>query len=185
MATPDTETRSIPPASIRSLGLIVAGLVSAFVAGAAIAGLLARPSARETARLTADVGTLHKDLDSLRSEVKTLRADSERTAVLSLTEAGYVPVRTNGGTLLVALASVVGVENGLRVYLRIGNLQSMTYQGFTLALAWDKGKSKQTFPDVLAPGTWTVVPVMLSPADATSTKSMTITSASVDQIPVQ
>ena len=185
MEIPDTETRPLSAASIRSLGLIVAGLVTAFVAGAAFAGLLARPSARETARLTAAVGTLHKDLDSLRSEVKTLRADSERTAVLSLTEAGYVPVRTNGGTLLVALASVVGVENGLRVYLRIGNLQSMSYQGFTLAFAWDKGKSQQTFPDVLAPGTWTVVPVMLSPADATSTKSVTITSASVDQIPVQ
>jgi hypothetical protein len=61
----------------------------------------------------------------------------------------------------------------------------MTYKGFTLSFVWDKGKGTGVFADVLAPGTWTVVTVMLSPADPAGTKSLTITSASVDEIPVR
>ena len=185
MDTPDRQPSKPSPARTPTLALLVAGILIAFVAVAAIAGLIARESRRESARVAAEVAALQKELESLRSRVNTLIADAERTAVLSLTEGGYFPVRTNGGTLLVAVATVEAVENGMRVYLRIGNPHSMAYLGFTLAFLWDKGKGQQTFPDVLAPGTWTVVSVMLSPADATSTKSLTITSATVDEIPAR
>lgn len=173
------------PARAPALAPLVAGILLVFVAVAVIAGLIGRQSTRESARLAAGVATLQKDVESLRSQVKNLMADSERTAVLPLAERVYFPVRTNGGTLLLAVASVEGIENGLRAYLRVGNPHSVTYLGFTLHFAWDKGRGQQTFPDVLAPGTWTVVSVALSPADPTTTKSLTITSASVDEIPVR
>lgn len=175
------------PSSTRAPALapLVAGILIVFVAVAVIAGLVVRQSTRESTRLAANVATLQKDVESLRSQVKVLMADSERTAVLPLAERVYFPVRTNGGTLLMAVANVEGIENGLRVYLRVGNPHSVTYLGFTLSFAWDKGKGQQTFPDVLAPGTWTLVSVALSPADQATTKSLTIMTASVDEIPVR
>jgi hypothetical protein len=184
MDTPDQPSTPLP-AKAPALGLIVAGILLVFVAVAVIGGLIARQSTRESVRLAASVATLQKDVETLRIQVKALMADSERTAVLPLAERVYFPVRTNGGTLLMAVANVEGVENGLRVYLRVGNPHSVTYLGFTLLFAWDKGKGQQKFVDVLAPGTWTVVSVVLSPADPATTKSLTITSASVDEIPVR
>jgi hypothetical protein len=185
MDTPDPQPSTPESAKTPSLALVVAGIVLAFVAVAVVAGLIAQQSTRESARLVADVDALRKEMESLQRQVKTLAADTDRTAVLSLTQPAYFPVRTNGGTLLMAVAHVDDVENGLRVHLTVGNPHSMTYLGFTLAFGWDKGKGTQTFSERLAPGTWTVVPLILAPADRTSTQSLTITSALVDEIPVR
>ena len=132
--------------------------------------------------MAATEAALQQDVESLKRDVKALRSDSERTAVLDLTDRGYFPVRTNGGTLLIAVAQAEPVENGVRVDLRVGNPQSMTYRGFTLAFAWDKGKATQAYPNMLGPDAWTVVSVSLAPADPKSTTSLTITSATVDEI---
>lgn len=152
---------------------------------AAVAGILVRQSRQQSARLEADIAALQKEVESLRSDVNALVADSERSAVLSFSEGGYFPVRTNGGTLLVAVANVESIDNSLRVHLRVGNPNSMTYLGFTLGFAWNLGRGQQKFPNVLEPGTWTVAQVTLSPADAASTKWLRITSASVDEIPAR
>jgi hypothetical protein len=162
--------------------LIVAGIVVVFVGVAVITGLIARRSAQDATTMAETVAALQKDVESLRRDVDTLRDDSERTAVLDLADRGYFPLRTNGGTLLVAVAHVEPVENGIRVDLRVGNPHSMTYRGFTLAFAWDKGKTTHAYPNLLAPDTWTVVSVSLLPADPRSTTSLTITSAAVDEI---
>lgn len=165
-----------------SLALPIAGIVVVFVAVAVIMGLMARRSAQEATNMAATVAALQKDVESLTRDVRALRNDSERTAVLDLTDRGYFPVRTNGGTLLVAVAHAEPVENGVRVDLRVGNPQSMTYRGFTLAFAWDKGKGTGAYPNMLGPDAWTVVSVTLAPADPKSTTSLTITSATVDEI---
>jgi hypothetical protein len=185
MDIPEPQPPTSSSARTPGLALLVVGILLTFVVVAAITGLIARQWTRESAQSTATVATLQKDVESLRGQVRNLMADSDRTAVLPLAERVYFPVRTNGGTLLMAVAGVEEVGNGLRVHLSIGNPHSMTYKGFTLSFVWDKGKGTGVFADVLAPGTWTVVTVMLSPADPAGTKSLTITSASVDEIPVR
>ena len=132
--------------------------------------------------MAATVAALQMDVESLKRDVKALRNDTERTAVLDLTERGYFPVRTNGGTLLIAVADAEPVENGVRVDLRVGNPQSMTYRGFTLNFAWDKGKATAAYTNMLGPDAWTMVSVSLAPADPKSTTSLIITSATVDEI---
>lgn len=186
MTTPELQPSSnLPPARPPGLALVVTGILVAFLVIAAVAGLIVRSSGQESARLAGELQALQKQVESLVRQVSGLRADSERSVALSLADGGYFPVRTNGGTLLVAVANVEEVDSGLRVSLRVGNPHSMTYLGFTLAFAWDKGKGQQTFRDALEPGAWVVVSVMLAPADRASTKTVTITSASVDEIPAR
>lgn len=185
MDKPEPQPTTPAPPRPPRLGLLVAGILIVFVAIAVIAGLIVRHSSRESDRLAGDLEALQKQVESLRAQVADLSADTERTIVLSLAEGGYFPVRTNAGTLLVAVAHVEDAENGLRVYLRVGNPHSMTYLGLTLAFEWAKGKGHQAFRDALEPGTWTTLSVVLSPADRASTKTLTITSASVDEIPAR
>ena len=182
MQPPDQQPSSSSVSQTSSLAWTVAGIVVVFVAVAAIMGLLARRSARDATNLTTTLTALQQDVESLKRDVKALRNDSERTAILDLTDRGYFPVRTNGGTLLVAVAHAEPVDNGLRVDLRVGNPQSMTYRGFTLAFAWDKGKATLEYANLLPPAAWTTVSVSLVPADPRSTTSLTITSATVDEI---
>lgn len=182
MQQPDPQPPSSSVSQTPSLAWLITGIVVVFVAVAAIMGLRARRSAQEATNMAATVVALQQDVESLKRDVKALRSDSERTAVLDLTDRGYFPVRTNGGTLLVAVAHAEPVENGMRVDLRVGNPQSMTYRGFTLNVAWDKGKGTLASPNMLDPGTWTAVSVSLTPADPKSTTSLTITSATVDEI---
>jgi hypothetical protein len=180
--SPDQQSSSSSVSQTPWLAWIITGIVVVFVAVAAIMGLRARRSAQEATNMAATVVALQQDVESLKRDVKALRSDSERTAVLDLTDRGYFPVRTNGGTLLVAVAHAEPVANGMRVDLRVGNPQSMTYRGFTLNLAWDKGKGTLASPNMLDPGAWTAVSVSLAPADPRSTTSLTITSATVDEI---
>lgn len=182
MQSPDQQPPSSSVSKTPSLALLVTGIVVVFVAIAVITGLRARRSAQEATDMAATMAALQKDVESLRRDVRALRDDSERSAVLDFADRGYFPVRTNGGTLLVAVAHAEPVANGLRVDLRVGNPQSMTYRGFTLAFTWDKGKGTQAYPNMLVPDAWTVVSVSLTPADPKSTTSLTITSATVDEI---
>jgi outer membrane murein-binding lipoprotein Lpp len=182
MQSPDQQPSSSPVSRPSSVPWLVAAIVVVFLTVAVITGLRARRSAQEATDMAATVAALQKDVESLRGDVRALRADSERSAVLNLADRGYYPLRTNGGTLLIAVAHAEPVEHGMRVDLRVGNPQSMTYRGFTLAFAWDKGKGTQVYPNVLAPDAWTIVSVSLAPADPKSTTSLTITSATVDEI---
>ena len=179
---PDPQPPSSSVSQTPSLAWLITGIVVVFVAVAVIMGLSARRSAQDATNMATTVTELQKEVESLRRDVKVLRNDSERTAVLDLTDRGYFPVRTNGGTLLIAVAQAEPVENGVRVDLRVGNPQSMTYRGFTLNFAWDKGKGTLASPNMLDPGAWTAVSVSLAPADPRSTTSLTITSATVDEI---
>lgn len=185
MDRPDPQPTTPSPFRAPALAPLAAVIAIVFIALAIVAGLIVRQSQQESARLEADVAALRNDVESLRGQLTTLAAESERTIVLSLTDGGYFPIRTNAGTLLVAVADVEPVDNSLRVYLRLGNPQSMTYLGFTLGFTWDKGKGEQAFRQALEPGTWTVVPLTLAPADAASTTSLTITSATLDEIPAR
>jgi len=180
--TRDPRPAGSSPSASPNLARVAVGIAIVFIGIAAVAGLIARQSRQASARVSATIDALQKDLDSVRNQVNTLAQDSERTAVLSLSDGGYFPVRTNAGTLLIAVADIEPVENALRVHLRVGNPHAMTYVGFTLAFAWDKGNGQQAFREPLEPGTWVVVPVTLAPADPASTRSLTITSASVDEI---
>ena len=182
MQSPNQQPSSPPVSQPSSLAWLVAGTVVVFIAVAVVMGLRARRSAQESAKVAATVVTLQQEVESLKREVRGLRNDSERTAILNFTDPGYFPVRTNGGTLLVAVARTEPVENGMRVDLRVGNPQSMTYRGFTLAFAWDKGTTTLAYPNMLGPDAWTMVSVSLLPADPKSTTSLTITSATVDEI---
>jgi Protein of unknown function (DUF3251) len=182
MQSPDPQPPSSSASKTPSLALLVAGIVVVFVAIAVITGLRARRSAQEATDMAAAIAAVQKDVESLKRDMRALRDDSERSAVLDFADRGYFPVRTNAGTLLVAVAHAEPVANGVRVDLRVGNPQSMTYQGFTLAFTWDKGKGTQAYPNMLVPDAWTVVSVSLTPADPKSTTSLTITSATVDEI---
>lgn len=182
---PTPQPPAAPPSRTPALAPFVAVIAVVFIALAIVAGLMARQTSRESARLEGRIDTLQQEVDSLRGRVTALLADSERSVVLSFTEGGYFPIRTNAGTLLIAVADVEPVGNALRVHLRIGNPQAMTYLGFTLAFTWDKGKGEQAFRVPLEAGTWTAVPVTIAPADTASTTSLRITSATVDEIPAQ
>ncbi len=173
-----------PPKRTLSLAAVVLAIAAVFVVGAVIAGYLARQSAQES-EMAATIAALQKEVASISRDVKALRADSERSAVLYLADRGYFPIRTNGGTLLIAVAGSEPIDNGIRVDLRVGNPQSMTYRGFTLEFAWDKGKSKQMYANLLPPDTWTMISVSLIPADSRTTTSLTISSAEVDELVVR
>lgn len=185
MSIPDSQPPSAPTPRSSSLVPLVAAIVVVFIGLAIVAGLLGRQTAQESARLGERIDTLQSDVDALRGQVQALTADAERTAVLSFTDAGYFPVRTNAGTLLLAVADVEPADKGVRVHLRIGNPQAMRYLGYTIGFAWDKGKGQQAFRVPLEPGTWTVVPLTIAPADLGSTKALRITSVTVDEIPAR
>jgi hypothetical protein len=176
-----------PPPPERSFGLIaVAALVvCGFVAGVLVAALLARQTQYEVTQLRTTVTSLQQDFERFRDSTRTLAASGDRHVVLSFADSGFQPIRTNGGTLLIALGEVKPLQNTVIVPLRIGNPQSVTYKNLVLTYEWDKRQKEEKFEHTFEPGQWTSVQLTLSPADPATTKTVRITSASVDQILVQ
>ena len=189
MTTPESPTPDpTPPAPERSFGLIaVAALVvSGFVGGVLVAALMARQTQHDITQLRASVTTLQQDFERSRESTKALAASTDRHVVLPFADSGFQPIRTNGGTLLIALGEVTPLQNTVIVQLRVGNPQSVTYEGFVLTLEWDKQQLEQKYEHVmLEPGQWATVQATLTPADPATTKSLRITGASVNQIRVR
>ena len=189
MITPESSSPApTPPVAERSPGLIaVAALVvCGFVGGVLVAALLARQTQHDLDQLRTSVSTLQQDLEKFRESSKALAVASDRSVLLTFGDTGFRPIRTNGGTLLITLENVTTLQKAVIVQLRIGNPQSVTYQGFVLTLEWDKQQSEQKFPDnLLEPGQWTTVQATLSPADPAATKAVRIVAASVDRVVVR
>lgn len=184
MTTPESSLPPPTPPPERSFGLIaVAALVvSGFVAGVLVAALMARQTQHEVTQLGATVTSLQQDFERFRESTKALAVSGDRHVVLSFADTGFQPIRTNGGTLLLALGEVKPLQNTVTVLLRIGNPQAVTYQNLVLTFEWDKQQREQKFETKLEPGQWTTVQVMLTPADPATLKSVRVTSASVGEI---
>ena len=132
MTIPESPTPDpTPPAPERSFGLIaVAALVvSGFVGGVLVAALMARQTQHDITQLRASVTTLQQDFERSRESTKALAASTDRHVVLPFADSGFQPIRTNGGTLLIALGEVKPLQNTVIVQLRVGNPQSVTYRG--------------------------------------------------------
>lgn len=188
MTTPESSSPApTPPVAERSPGLIaVAALVvCGFVGGVLVAALLARQTRHDLDQLRTSVSTLQQDLERFRENSKALAVASDRDVLLTFSDTGFHPVRTNGGTLLVALGDVSPLQNAVIVQLRVGNPQSVTYEGFALTLEWDKHQSEEKFEQLLEPGQWKTVQATLKPADPAAIKAVRIVAASVNQIRVQ
>jgi hypothetical protein len=188
VTTPDSPTTpAAPEPSERSFGLIaVAALVVAgFVGGVLVAALMARQTQHEVAQLRTGLSTLQQDFERFRDSTKSLAVASDRHVVLPFADPGFQAIRTNGGTLLIALGEVKPLQNTVLVQLRVGNPQSVTFVNFALTFEWEKQRESQKYEQTLEPGQWTTVQATLRPADPETTKAIRITDASVEQIRVQ
>ena len=112
MTTPESSLPPPTPPPERSFELIaVAALVvSGFVAGVLVAALMARQTQHEVTQLGATVTSLQQDFERFRESTKALAFSGDRHVVLSFADTGFQPIRTNGGTLLLALGEVNPLE---------------------------------------------------------------------------
>ncbi len=99
------------------------------------------------------------------------------TALLTSSDKGYSPLYTNSGVFFVALESAEPYLDGYKIRLRVGNLQSVTYLGFSLSLSLSgrKDRIEATFPDRLNPGSWTIVEILSPKTNAKELSFMTAT----------
>jgi hypothetical protein len=140
------------------------------------------------------IEALRERVDVLANETAGLRANSELlvsrlpslallqpATTLNFSETIYDRVDTNVGPLLLRLENAEPYVDGFRLTLGIGNVHSAAFEGFDLSFQWAEGKKRQSFPETLLPGRWTVAQVVLAPATSEKTSSVTI-QASLDKV---
>lgn len=79
---------------------------------------------------------------------------------------------SNDGTpFFLSLRDVVPFLNGYKLKLEVGNPSSVQYQGFTAYLHWGSSEARHSqqysLTEVLRPGRWTPVEIVLTPASKT------------------
>lgn len=143
---------------------------------------------RQVDALRLEVVTLQKSLmtlqnDNLQLELRVFKLEDATYAVAALDPASlhtYERLDTAQGTFLVALEAVSPYLDGYKITLDIGNTSSAKYNGFTLHTSWNSRfdwskftqdtyaswqkamrKKDDTFTNMLYPGTWNEVEVML------------------------
>lgn len=135
--------------------------------------------------LESTLGLLTKQLNDLEFQQMLFRSASERyqTAIFDPADKGYSRVDTSGGTFLVSVDDAKPFLDGYKLTLKIGNIQSIGYRGYTLKTSWGMkwdSSGKQDYQqwraslktkefkltEHLAPGTWNRVELALAPAKA-------------------
>jgi hypothetical protein len=112
-------------------------------------------------------------ISKLETKVLSLWVDANyaQSTQLSVTERDYSVVKTNLGNLLFIVQDVSPYANGVKLKLRIGNLNSATFHGIKMDFSWGKNvgdsfnhhKTVDLTTDLL-PGYWTEQDVILAPA---------------------
>jgi hypothetical protein len=122
--------------------------------------------------LTAQVKTLENKVGFDELLYQFSREGS--ASYISLTDKSFSVVNTSLGKFLVSVEDVVPFANGTKLILSIGNPQAMTYSGLKLSFSWTKPSAKDAetqkkeldIPNIIIPGSWNKVEVVLSPAKA-------------------
>lgn len=137
-------------------------------------GCTAQPQsdlARRVDSLSAIVDSLHHRVGRL--EIDSWLATLDGVAVLKPADQGYSTLKSDYGTITVALEDVNGFANGSRVMLRFGNTTSATLNDVTATVEWgrvdssgvvinDPSNTKEvSLQRPLRAGSWTVMPVVL------------------------
>ena len=74
----------------------------------------------------------------------------------------YQRLDANLGTFLISIESVVADKNDLKITLNVGNPSTMAFHGFKLNATWGANVKKEfNLTEVLKPGTWNKVPLIL------------------------
>jgi hypothetical protein len=104
---------------------------------------------------------------------------SDRGVNLDTTNKNFIPLKTDEGTLLIACNDCQPDQAGYRLTIKLGNPTTATFNGGVLHLAYgpawkpstDYAKWQQSlrsadfpFPQTLAPGVWTNVSILVTPA---------------------
>jgi hypothetical protein len=161
---------------------------------AAFLGCSSRPvadSETQTKALQDEVDRQRTSLIVLSANVKTLFEKYKKAEFNAAIASGYQRIDSKTGVFLVLCDSVQPYLDGQKVRLKIGNVNSATYSGFTLHAEWgtkvpqltefrsgdewDKffGAWEQSLRKIdidstldLKPGSWNSVDIVLSPAKA-------------------
>lgn len=104
----------------------------------------------------------------------------EATATLGLTEEGYSIVRTRLGTFLLSVDDIKPFANGVKIHMRIGNPQAMTYAGLDFKAEWINAtpQGEQThnkdlsITNKILPNSWNKAEIVLSPAKVDEIKEV-------------
>ena len=143
------------------------------------------------ANLTLKVSIAEWKLSGLELRLNALENNE---ATLDPTEKGFGIVKTNNGHLLVSCEDLVPYGDGQKISLRVGNPYNMSFNGFTVSARygprcpdmpnlsdstalkqwsssysiWEKSlrKKELSFTEVLAPGRWNRISMVLAPAKA-------------------
>lgn len=158
---------------IRILGIVMLVLICA--------GCDLRQSSSQSAQLIAMTEELRVVKDELanlkerqdQDDVNSLLKDFDKFAYLQPGDSGYSTVRYDLGVFTVQLADIEPYANGSKVSLKIGNPLFSAVEGLKAKVEWgrtkeggspdnESAKAKDiTFSEVLRPGAWTTVPLVL------------------------
>lgn len=140
--------------------------------------LLLGCTAQPQGELASRVDSLNTIVDSLHHRVGRLEIDNWLAklggiAILKPADQGYSTLKSDYGTITVALEDVSGFANGSRVTLQFGNTTSATLNDASATVEWGRVDSSGTvvndhsntkevsFQRPLRAGSWTVIPVVL------------------------
>lgn len=133
--------------------------------------------------LEATAERLTKHIEDLTFQQLLLRTASERyqSATFDPADKGYGRLDTSGGTFLVSVEDAKPFLDGYKIAMKIGNIQSIGYRGYTIKATWgskwerdkdyQKWKSSLKTKEVrmteqLVPGAWNRMELTLAPAKA-------------------
>ncbi|MGH9718508.1 MAG: hypothetical protein ACRD4R_17505 [Candidatus Acidiferrales bacterium] len=139
----------------------------------------------EVASLQRSMATSQSDALKLSLRVFQLESDKHQTVDLDLTSRNYLRIDTDQGMFLVAVQNVEPYLDGYKITLDVGNTSSATFHGFKLHSEWntkydwthyteasfdswqkETRKRDDSFPEVLYPGRWNAVEVLLPSTSA-------------------
>ena len=131
--------------------------------------------------LTSQIKALDEKIDALRNQPPTVRAPDTEAAFVSATESGYGLARTKLGPMTVSLSGAEKYVDGYKLRLQLGNITAAQLSGVHVNVAWGLFKvgTAQKTKDFeilkpLPPGTFTTTEILLSPADATEIKLVSV-----------
>lgn len=140
-----------------------------------------------TAHLKVQQAAANARLAKVETDVFSLwtAANSDKVSRLSVTERNYSVVHTDLGNLLFVVQDMSAYANGVKLKLRIGNPNAVSFDGIKIDFWWGKDvasyNKSMNFPVILPSGAWTFQDVVLTPAKTDEMGYLSVT-ASLDQV---
>jgi hypothetical protein len=122
------------------------------------------------AELKKQIDALRKELTLLKNQLAVLKyskADAHNSVALTPSTPGkYERIDTEAGGFLISVGEVTPYLDGHKLQINIGNTSTGTFSGFKLKLWWFPDgptveEKEESFTEILSPGAWTTVTVVL------------------------